>query len=570
MKNSLKGKIFDRWNRRRVIKGLGAGTLASLLPSCASLTNERRYFVHGVASGDPLQDRVIIWTRVTTAEAGSIAVQWQFAEDPAFLAVASSGKFYTSADADFTVKIDVPNLSAGQEYYYRFRYGGEYSVTGRTKTLPVGAVDSVSMAVVSCSNYPAGYFNVYDAISRLANIDVVVHLGDYIYEYGADGYDTQFAEELHRVPDPVHEIVTLSDYRTRYAQYRSDRSLQAMHARFPMIAVWDDHEFANDAWQDGAENHGPGEGDWRERKQVAGQAYREWLPVRELANCDGIYRSFDFGDLASLIMLDTRVAGRDPSPVFQPPVDADGSLDLGSASEFGDRFRTEVLNDPTREMLGTEQSQWLRSTLHESSDSGKPWQVLGQQVIIGNVMAPNLTGIVSGESLAGVSPGLRNIIEGVTIYSEFGLPISLDSWDGYPAARERLFADLLRYANNCVVLSGDSHSAGAFDLLDHHGRQAGVDIAVTSVTASGLGFYLPEKSREELHGRFYDGNENMRYLNVYDKGFCVLHLSKELATCEWHIVDTISSETYAVSVDKKAVVSRSGAPGTSALEIETG
>ncbi|HEY9043128.1 MAG TPA: alkaline phosphatase D family protein, partial [Rheinheimera sp.] len=258
-------------------------------------------FLHGVACGDPTADALLLWTRVS-AEAVEVPVEWQLSADKEFNQILRSGKTTTSANSDYTVKIDVQDLAAGTEYFYRFRAGTVYSAAGRGKTLPEGDVSQVKLAVFSCSNYPAGYFHVYAAAALIADLDAAIHLGDYIYEYGADGYASEDAKALNRVVKPATEILTLADYRQRYAQYRTDQALQQIHAAAPFIAVWDDHEITNDAWRDGAENHQSDEGDYTVRKMAALQAYFEWMPIRPLRAGDNetIYRQFEFGNLLNL------------------------------------------------------------------------------------------------------------------------------------------------------------------------------------------------------------------------------------------------------------------------------
>ncbi|MGB1142637.1 MAG: alkaline phosphatase D family protein, partial [Halioglobus sp.] len=279
-------------------------------------------FLHGIASGDPLSDRVILWTRITPDEEGVAGLAWEVASDAQFTDVVASGSGTTDASVDYTAKVDVTDLEPGAHYYYRFTSGDNVSAVGSTRTLPVGQVAAASFAVVSCSNYPAGFFHVYREVAN-QELDAVLHLGDYIYEYAADGYASERAEEFGRVSDPETEIVSLSDYRRRYAQYRTDNDLQAAHAAHPFIVVWDDHEItnhesANNPWTEGAQNHQPEtEGSFEDRKAAAVQAWYEWLPVRPpSAQQDIIYRHFNYGDLLDLFMLDTRLIGRDEQNTY--------------------------------------------------------------------------------------------------------------------------------------------------------------------------------------------------------------------------------------------------------------
>lgn len=310
-----------------------------------------------------------------------VTVRWEVATDAEFTNLTHNGKIQASSDHDFTVKVDVRNLAPGQTYHYRFLAGNETSAAGRTRTLPEGAVSTVKLAVMSCSNYPAGLFHVYREAARVEGLNAVVHLGDYIYEYDGDGYATEDDEALGRTLPPENdvEIVDLVDYRRRYALYRTAPDLQELHAVAPFIAVWDDHEVANDTWREGAENHNEGEGDVNTRKINALQAYFEWMPIRPVieGNEEMIYRTFRFGDLVSLHMLDTRVIG------------CDEQLDLSNyftGSGFNEAAFQADLTDANRTLLGAEQLAWLQNSLAQSATK---WDVLGQQVLMGRMYLPS-------------------------------------------------------------------------------------------------------------------------------------------------------------------------------------
>ena len=318
---------------RRKALSLLAFTTAAPLPA-ASAKQTTPYsgavsFEHGVASGDPLPDRVILWTRITpkSSAAGNVAVNWEIATDAAFRRIAAHGVFTTHANRDFTVKADALGLRPATDYFYRFRVGKAVSPVGRTRTLPGGHIDDLVLAFVTCALYPGGYFNAYDHIAKLPRVDAIVELGDYYYEYGAGEHDygMEIGRKLNRVPDPPHDIVTLADYRKRHALYKSDPDLQAAHARAPWICVWDDHETANDSWVGGAENHDPKtEGPWITREQVALRAYYEWIPIREPEPgraFEAINRSFQFGDLATLIMVESRLVARSRQLEYDRPGD---------------------------------------------------------------------------------------------------------------------------------------------------------------------------------------------------------------------------------------------------------
>ncbi|MES9943228.1 MAG: alkaline phosphatase D family protein [Candidatus Thiodiazotropha sp. 6PLUC1] len=371
-------------NRRDLLK-LGAYSTilitSSGLHGCNSDDSDDYSFNHGVASGDPLEESVVIWTRVTPGDAKRVTVNWQVATDADFEELVNEDYAEVDADRDFTVKVDVQGLESNQVYYYRFMAGSVDSPVGRTKTLPNGSVDQAAFAVLSCSNYPAGYFNVYRELANTEGLDAVVHLGDYIYEYGRTdeegepAYASEDAATLGREVEPATELLSLSDYRTRYAQYRTDADLQAVHARHPFIVVWDDHEIANDAYVSGAENHDEAtEGSFSERKQAAIQAFFEWLPLRPLTpDAEGrIYRRFEFGNLVNLLMLDTRIIGRDIQLNYADYIDA-------TTGEFDSESFTIDMSSSDRTLLGASQLAWLTDNMNQSTAT---WQVLGQQVLI--------------------------------------------------------------------------------------------------------------------------------------------------------------------------------------------
>ncbi len=385
-------------------------------------------FYHGVASGDPLTDRVIIWTRVTPDDFTTpVPVSWKMATDTSMSNVVAQGSQLTDASVDYTVKVDVTGLQPDTYYFYEFQALGNYSARGRTKTAPTGNVDSLRFAVVSCANLEAGYFNAYEVICQRNDVEAVLMLGDYIYEYEEGGYAQNTS--IDRVFDPTHEILTIDDYRLRYSVYHMDHSLQKLHQNFPWICVWDDHESANDSYKNGAENHNPGEGFWEDRKLAAQEAYFEWLPIRpKTGGGYQIYRTFPYGNLLDLIMVDTRLEGRDEQGVN--------------------------VNDPNRTILGNEQYQWLED---EVLNSSAQYKILGNQV----VFAP------------------------ITV---FGVPINGDAWDGYPAERQNFLDFLSLYSiQNFTVLTGDVHTSWAFD-LKNGGNKVGVEFVTPSITSPGAPF----------------------------------------------------------------------------------
>ena len=460
-------------------------------------------FAHGVASGDPRADRVMLWTRVAPPEGASTVdnIEWRVGTDAALGQIVARGTVATNAGRDFTVKVDAGGLQPGRTYYYAFQALGEQSAIGRTKTLPAGNVARVRLAHLCCSNYPAGYFNVYRCVANREDIDAVVHVGDYIYEFENGVYGDGTA--LLRIPEPRREAVTLGDYRIRYATYRTDPDLQEAHRLHPFIAVWDDHELTNDAWAGGAANHNPeqGEGDWPTRQAAAYRAYLEWMPVRETAG-PGIrlYRSFRFGNLADLVMLDVR-----------------GHRDRQVATDD-----LAGLADPARTMLGREQEAWLFSQLRASQASGAAWRVLGQGVMFSRLVPP-------------------------------GQPVLLsDTWEGYQASRDRIF-DFLQAGRvrDLAILGGDLHSSWALDVPRNpvSGYRAatgegslGVEILAPAISSPAL-FAAPGlRERAPLLRAIL---QNLKYLEGNSQGYVIVDITRERLQAEWFFVPTVTERSAA-------------------------
>jgi alkaline phosphatase D len=444
-------------------------------------------FYHGVASGDPLSDRVIIWTRLTpdTSWIGSADVLWRVATDTGMTNIVQSGSYTTDQSKDYTVKIDVTGLNPNTFYFYEFTHNGFNSLRGRTKTAPVGSVDSLRFAVVSCANYEAGYFNAYKVINARNDVDAIIHLGDYIYEYEHDGY--AFNATSNRIFEPINEITLLSDYRTRYAVYRLDEDLMRLHQQFPFFNVWDDHESANDAYKDGAENHTEGsEGLWANRENYSRQAYFEWVPIRPqgAGNDSIIYRVIPYGDLVDFIMLDTRIHGRDEQ------VSASSS----------------AVNDTARTILGDDQFSWLKQNL---SGSTKQWKVMGQQVMV----AP---------------------------LEIFGTPVNADQWDGYAADRLELINYVLdSNITDVVALTGDIHTSWANDVPTSSYNPDGtgsafVEFVTTSVTSPGLPIPIPVALIQSL-------NNHIKYTDLTKKGFTILDINQTRTQTDWFFVNTVDA-----------------------------
>jgi alkaline phosphatase D len=531
------------------------------------------FFNHGVASGDPLSDSLIIWTRVTSETEPEIDVTFEVATDSEFTNLVHNGTESVTADTDFTLKVDLLNLEPATKYYYRFHAGNNTSPVGIGKTLPVGDVSQVKFAVFSCANYTNGYFNVYREASKIEDLDVSLHLGDYIYEYGmfeADGetpaYATSRASEIGReLPsDNNGELLTLSDYRKRYALYHTDSGLQELHRVAPMISVWDDHEIANDTYRNGAENHSSGEGSFDERKRVALQAYFEWLPIRPINDREKIYRSFDFGNLLSLHMLETRLQ-RDKQLDLNDYFESDGSFN-------SDTFMAE-LTDEKRTLLGEEQLLWLGEQLAQSTAT---WQLLGQQVLMGKMNLPTeiLMAVNSAIAEEDETAKKEKIDSITTLFTEYTmmkllgksgysaeelakldstLPYNLDAWDGYFYEREALFGTAKSLGKKVVVVAGDTHNGWANNLRDYSedgtGEVVGVEFATPSVSSPGMEDYLyleDDASSKKLEASLVALIDDLKYTNLNNRGFLTVTFTHDEVKGEWTYIDNIDSETYEV------------------------
>lgn len=437
-------------------------------------------FFHGVASGDPLSDRVIIWTKVSPIENNgqTIDVQYRIALDTGMTQLVKTGSFTTNPERDFTVKIDVDGLQSNHYYYYDFKALGKFSARGRTKTAPSATEASeIRLGIASCSNYEYGYFNGYKLLSKRNDIDAVLHLGDYLYEYEVGGYSANIEGRTH---EPANEMISLQDYRIRHSHYKLDKDLKALHQQFPFITVWDDHESTDNSYKDGANNHTEGtEGSWVDRKAHSIKAYMEWMPIRENANGVSIYRTIKYGDLANLYMLDTRIEARDLQ------------AQTGNVVEMA---------DSTRRLIGDTQFNWL---VNEMQSSQAKWNVLGQQVM----MAPLRAGVVG---------------------------INTDQWDGYEFERNRVYKAVKdNNIENFVVLTGDIHTSWGNDLpetlvyepLTGTGS-VGVEFVVSSITSPGLDIPMGASVIKA-------GNPHVQYLDLSQHGYLVLYLNNDFVQGEW-------------------------------------
>mgnify|MGYP003385901036 FL=1 len=319
----------------------------------------------------------------------------------------------------------------------------------------------------------------------------------------------------------------------RYGLYRNDTDLQALHARYPFVCVWDDHELTNNTWRDGAENHNDGEGDFAVRMHYARKAYHEWIPIRtENNDQEPIYRNFAIGKLADLTMLDTRLHGRDRQLKFTGPI------------EEVNTFLQEELNDPQRTILGKDQEQWLAQTLKQSKQRNAPWQLIGQQVLIGKVNIPKIDDADLDDSK--LSKASEDYFQYMRQLAETAMPLNMDAWDGYPACRERIFEELIKHANNPVVLAGDTHNAWAFNLRDADQQPVGIEIGTPGVTSPGMESFLP-MSPAVLARDLKASSPELYAVDTARRGWSELTLTPEEVTNQWHFVSTILSREFEVT-----------------------
>ena len=464
-------------------------------------------FLHSVASGDPTPDGVVIWTRVSGTDE-PVEVTWVVARDPGLEHRVAEGATKADERTDFTVHVDVDGLGADQTYYYAFEGLGQRSPVGRTRTLPEGNVERVRFGACSCAKYSAGFFNAYARLADRQDLQFVLHLGDYIYEYGND--DKGLGEIIGRPMIPLDECRTLEDYRRRYAYYRLDPDLRALHLTHPVIATVDDHEFCNNTWRGGAKYHDDDEGPWIDRKRAAFQAWREWMPARTLDAPDGdprIYRHFEIGRLADLFLIDGRTR-RD------------------------EQVQGAAVEDPSRTLLGSEQYEWLTDQLARSRAA---WRLVAGGVMIGPVATRFMPHEV-GEPLSEI---------GVLTERDRGPPP--DQWDGYPAERDRLFRHIKGNGiGNVVFVTGDVHSAWAVELnrddaLDDDEPLA-AEFVATSVTTENLDEEMGVRARTrslDIEREVMDDNPHIRWCELDSHGYLVIEVDRGRARCEWYFVDDI-------------------------------
>jgi alkaline phosphatase D len=530
-------------------------------------------FNHGVASGDPLSDRIILWTHAKYQTSGdAVALTYQVATDAAFGSIVTSGTIIASADTGYTAKVDAQGLAAGKSYFYRFLSGPSISPVGQARTLPTAGATEVTFSVFSCADYPLGYFNAYaEAAKRDSHF--ALHLGDYIYEYGTSSTPTDpVILNLKRYSDHANEILTLDDYRKRHALYKSDPDSKSLHAKMPMIAVWDDHEVSNDNYKDGAQAHDPAtDGVYTVRRAAAIQAYHEWMPIRTSTDKLKIYRSFDFGGLVSLHMLETRNIARDKQIAITELAGLAGAAKQASA--IAEYSRAE------RQMLGAEQLAWLQKTM---SASKATWQVLGQQVLMGRMESPvSVLSQLNGDSRdpAAQQRGLDAIKDYLTAKGKkaAGAPLSatetdlldpsknpklgynLDAWDGYIAAREAVLASALQLNKKLISLAGDTHNAWHSDLTlmglanpAMANLKVGEEFATPGVSSGGFEEYLPAFTPAQVKALFENIVDDLRWLDPSRRGYLKMTFTATEAKGEWVFVDQVLSRSYTAAVGHTA------------------
>jgi alkaline phosphatase D len=514
---------------RRALIAAAAITPALAARPAWGRTLSRGSFTHGVASGDPLPDGVVLWTRFAHVNEGRTG--WEVAEDDAFARIVRRGEARAPFTTDFCAKVDVRGLQPDRRYFYRFLSADGASETGRTRTAPARGADSLTVALFSCANYPFGYFHAYGHAAARDDIDLALHVGDYIYEVQRGQYPGVADAVANRIIEPHTETVSLSDYYRRYASYHTDPDLRALRAAKPMSVVWDDHELANDTWREGAQAHDPNtEGDFFARIAAASKAYFDWMPIR-LPERRGqrIYRSLDWGDLARVLLLDTRFIGRDRQLDYRTTIGprlAAGEDVAALAAEF-----RPLLEDPDRSLLGAAQERWLADALAASKGAGHTWQVLAQQIQVAPQMAPgDITRLIGPE----ISAGGRVWFETAQQLTPLGLPWNLDNWNGYPAARARLLRMCAEAGANALILGGDSHNCWANNLPAANGqRMAALEFAGGSVSSPGMERTLNAAAPGERESLLRGANPQLAFCDATRRGYGAITLTREACNAEW-------------------------------------
>lgn len=485
-------------------------------------------FAHGVASGDPLDDRVVIWTRVSGAGDGGADLDWAVSVDPTQQDVVAAGTARAEPGNDFTVSVDVAGLQPGTTYWYSFSALGHRSPIGRTRTLGGPQASHVRLAMVSCAKYNAGFFNAYARIAERQDLDFVLHLGDYIYEAAQKPPASQTpAADIGRVVDPPHECVRLEDYRRRYAHYRLDPDVQALHAVHPLIATVDDHEFADGAWRDGSVEHRcDRDGDWPERRARAFQARWEWLPTRrpDATDPERVFRTVTLGRLADLMLLDLRTRRDCPVP---PP----------------------AMQDPDRTMLGAEQREWL---LGELSRSSAQWRLIGNPSVLAQTWSERIPAMA------------RRPAAEVKLIASDGNGPDYDQWDGYPAERGLLMRHIADHGiKDVVVLSGDVHVSLALEVgrnpLDPASPAVAVEFVTASLTSQNVDdkmHWPPRRESVEIEQALVEALPDLYWCDLDSNGYVVVDVTPERVAAEWWHVETVLQPSPVEKCSRRLMVER--------------
>ena len=529
-------------DRRRLLRlgAFGAGALA--IPGMALAVSAARGFSHGVASGEPSQNSVLLWTRFVGR--GETRLAAELADNESFDRVIPGGEAVASPRGDYTAKVVVNDLAPNRWYFYRFRApDGTTSPVGRTRTLPDGPVGRFALGLFSCSNIGFGWFNAYGHAAGRSDLDLIVHVGDFYYEYQRGDYPSVAESVAGRLIRADHDAIDLTDYRLRHAAYRADPDLRRLMQNFPWVAMWDDHESANDSWMGGAENHHPkAEGPWDARKAASVRAYREWMPVS-----DATYEEYRIGDLATIFRPETRLTGRTHQLWLEGEVK--GKPDLEARIKA---FRDGPWSDPSHSMMGADQEKKLADGFRRSTAAGVRWQVLAQETVMGRTLLPKqATGWLGPHP----SQSARASTEIGLIAASLGLPFWFDNWDGYPAARSRLLRSAQEASANLIVLSGDSHNAWGFD-LDEGGKPAGVEFAGQSVTSPGYEADLAQVNSRDLERAFMERNPLLKWANLDRRGYVSVELTPDRATGEWQMLDTIRKRSTTLAARHSMSVTR--------------
>jgi alkaline phosphatase D len=528
-----------RIDRRQLIATAAFGISGLMLPggmAMAQVLAAARGFTHNVASGEPDNESVLLWTRFV-GEGANARVKAEISTTADFAKIISGAEVLTGPWRDWTAKITLAGLAPGRRYFYRFiGPDGSISPIGQTKTLGDEGVREARLAIFSCSNIGFGYFNAYGHAAARADIDLWVHLGDYLYEADRGTYpDLDVALRPNEIVPP-NELLSLADYRMRYASYRSDPDLQALHARHPMIASPDDHETANDSWEGGAGAHSANEGPWINRKAAAMQAYYEWLPIDETP-----WKTYQIGQLATLFRTETRIAARSKQASM-------GSLMAGSDPEAALKaFAAGPWQDPAMTMLGTTQEHWLGRAVRQSVSAGTRWQVIGVGAPMGTAILP----LTADSWLASnARPVWHSRFKAAAIATRAGLPSNFDNWGGYPAARKRFLSMVQAAGANAVVISGDSHNGWAFELPGERGTAA-VEFSVPGVTPPGIDEATRGTDPRRVARDFVGANSELKWADTSQRGYMTLTLTPQAATNEFIFMETVARRSLASSGSHK-------------------